>query len=301
MRACLVCNRSIVNSNNVHVQVFVQNHCSTLCELRVARSRGLCDFAYTGGRGVGIDPLRSYRLYVSVRCFLSSTFVPHRAEPPRSCGYPLHDPRGQHLVGRGNMSLDNPNPEIFERQERPKRCKAEGEPLDAGHVFEFIRDIQDPEHPYSLEQLNVVKEDLIILDHGNKRCQYASASLCTGAGEVLLPSSLICRVQFTPTIDHCSLATLIGLCIRTQLIRKLPKTYKLDVSVRLLLGRHKHQSDTWASSLRSSYQIETRSLAQRVCAVFTWTCCIHSVQTPSSGADHRRGPCIRGPSQQAAQ
>ena len=39
-------------------------------------------------------------------------------------------------------------------------------------------------------------------------------------------------MQFTPTIDHCSLATLIGLCIRTQLMRKLPATYKIDISVR---------------------------------------------------------------------
>jgi hypothetical protein len=68
------------------------------------------------------------------------------------------------------MNLDNPNPEVFERLERQRPPKAEGEPLDAGDVFEFIRDIQDPEHPYSLEQLNVVKEELISLDHDRKIC-----------------------------------------------------------------------------------------------------------------------------------
>lgn len=71
------------------------------------------------------------------------------------------------------MNLDNPNPEVFERQDRKRPAKGEGEALDGGDVFEFIRDIQDPEHPYSLEQLNVVKEELIALDHDRKTCTYA--------------------------------------------------------------------------------------------------------------------------------
>ena len=31
-------------------------------------------------------------------------------------------------------------------------------------ALQHIRDIQDPEHPYSLEQLHVVAEDLISID-----------------------------------------------------------------------------------------------------------------------------------------
>ncbi len=31
-------------------------------------------------------------------------------------------------------------------------------------ALQHIRDIQDPEHPYSLEQLHVVAEDLINID-----------------------------------------------------------------------------------------------------------------------------------------
>jgi hypothetical protein len=38
------------------------------------------------------------------------------------------------------------------------------EPIDAVEVFEHIRDITDPEHPYTLEQLNVVEESLITVD-----------------------------------------------------------------------------------------------------------------------------------------
>ncbi|PVU90211.1 hypothetical protein BB561_004983 [Smittium simulii] len=38
--------------------------------------------------------------------------------------------------------------------------------------------------------------------------------------------------EFTPTIPHCSMATLIGLSIRVCLIRNLPSRFKIDVKVR---------------------------------------------------------------------
>lgn len=34
-------------------------------------------------------------------------------------------------------------------------------------------------------------------------------------------------VMFTPTIPHCSMATLIGLCIRVKLLRSLPRRLKV--------------------------------------------------------------------------
>ncbi|CAO2043554.1 unnamed protein product [Urochloa humidicola] len=72
-----------------------------------------------------------------------------------------------------------------------------------------IRDIKDPEHPYSLEQLNVVTEDSVELNDENNYV----------------------RVTFTPTVEHCSMATVIGLCIRVKLIRSLPPRYKVDIRV----------------------------------------------------------------------
>lgn len=39
------------------------------------------------------------------------------------------------------------------------------------------------------------------------------------------------RVQFTPTVEHCSMATLIGLCIRVKLSNSLPERFKLDVTL----------------------------------------------------------------------
>jgi hypothetical protein len=38
-------------------------------------------------------------------------------------------------------------------------------------------------------------------------------------------------VFFTPTVSHCSMATLIGLCVRVQLLRALPPRFKVDIFV----------------------------------------------------------------------
>uniref|UniRef100_A0A8D2N1D3 Cytosolic iron-sulfur assembly component 2B n=4 Tax=Passeriformes TaxID=9126 RepID=A0A8D2N1D3_ZONAL len=38
-------------------------------------------------------------------------------------------------------------------------------------------------------------------------------------------------VEFTPTIPHCSMATLIGLSIKVKLLRSLPERFKLDVHI----------------------------------------------------------------------
>lgn len=70
---------------------------------------------------------------------------------------------------------------------------------------EHIRDIRDPEHPYTLEVLGVVrKEDIAVDDAGST-----------------------VSVQFTPTIPHCSMATLIGLTIKVKLLRSLPRRFKV--------------------------------------------------------------------------
>lgn len=90
--------------------------------------------------------------------------------------------------------------------------------VTAEEVFEYIRNLNDPEHPLTLEQLNVVSVDNI---HVNDR-----------ENTVL--------VQFTPTIPHCSMATLIGLCIRVKLIRSLPTRFK--VTVQIYPGSHQSEA-----------------------------------------------------------
>ena len=47
------------------------------------------------------------------------------------------------------------------------------------------------------------------------------------------------HVRFTPTIPHCSMATLIGLSIRVKLLRSLPSRFKVDV----LIEQGTHQSE----------------------------------------------------------
>ena len=39
------------------------------------------------------------------------------------------------------------------------------------------------------------------------------------------------KVDFTPTIPNCSMATLIGLMIRVKLLRYLPPRFKVDVNI----------------------------------------------------------------------
>lgn len=50
------------------------------------------------------------------------------------------------------------------------------------------------------------------------------------------------RVEFTPTVPHCSLATLIGLCIRVKLQRILTEKFKIDIYVKE--GTHSTEEDS---------------------------------------------------------
>jgi len=117
----------------------------------------------------------------------------------------------------GLERLENSNPMIFSCVEDRKLNEKEldeneTDPIDAREVFDIIRNINDPEHPLTLEELNVVDlEALRVEDDGRK------------------PPTV--TVMFTPTIPHCSMATLIGLSIRAKLQRSLPSRFKIDVQI----------------------------------------------------------------------
>ncbi|KFD63084.1 hypothetical protein M514_08018, partial [Trichuris suis] len=83
------------------------------------------------------------------------------------------------------------------------------DPFDAREVFDLIRSISDPEHPLTLEELNIVSESNVHVDDQQGKVE----------------------VYFTPTIPHCSMSMLIGLCIRAKLARTLPSRFKYDVIV----------------------------------------------------------------------
>eukprot|EP01059_Diplonema_ambulator_P023351 TRINITY_DN38797_c0_g1_i1.p1 TRINITY_DN38797_c0_g1~~TRINITY_DN38797_c0_g1_i1.p1 ORF type:complete len:165 (+),score=61.78 TRINITY_DN38797_c0_g1_i1:31-495(+) len=114
--------------------------------------------------------------------------------------------------------LINPNPDIYEVRELVREGgdiddEDTPEPIDKMELFELIRGVRDPEHPNTLEQLKVLSlEGVEMKDNG----------------EVL--------VWITPTVTHCSQATLIGLCVRVKLLRTLPPRYKVDL--RITPGTH---------------------------------------------------------------
>ncbi|CAK9215971.1 unnamed protein product [Sphagnum troendelagicum] len=132
--------------------------------------------------------------------------------------------------------LINANPVVHERKERSSRPVATNsedssdiDHFDSLEIFDIllstkcvnkildskipsihhVRDITDPEHPYSLEQLNVVTEDSIFVDD----------------------SKSYVKVTFTPTVQHCSMATVIGLSLRLKLLRCLPPRFKVDIQL----------------------------------------------------------------------
>ncbi|KAF8352263.1 FAM96B protein [Amanita rubescens] len=83
----------------------------------------------------------------------------------------------------------------------------EVEPIDQDEVFELIRSIYDPEHPNTLEELRVVSAPQITIKENH------------------------IKVEFTPTVPHCGMSTLIGLTIRVRLLRSLPSRFKVDIFV----------------------------------------------------------------------
>lgn len=119
----------------------------------------------------------------------------------------------------------NKNPKIKEIQIQKKEIKFNDGTLvdvNSNTVFELIRNIKDPEHPQTLEQLDVVSLDLInvyedIVD-GNQLCNKGS------------PVKNV-KVYFRPTIPHCSMASLIGLAIKIQLLKHISCEYCITVLV----------------------------------------------------------------------
>uniref|UniRef100_A0A8C6WW55 Cytosolic iron-sulfur assembly component 2B n=1 Tax=Neogobius melanostomus TaxID=47308 RepID=A0A8C6WW55_9GOBI len=110
--------------------------------------------------------------------------------------------------------LENANPVIFQRSGERLLTGSEADedvhdPIDDREIFDLIRSINDPEHPLSLEELNVVEQVRVKVDD---------------AGSTV-------GIEFTPTIPHCSMATLIGLSIKVKLLRSLPDRFKIDVHI----------------------------------------------------------------------
>ncbi|PKI84120.1 Cytosolic iron-sulfur assembly component 2B [Malassezia vespertilionis] len=108
-----------------------------------------------------------------------------------------------------------PHTSIFTDNDEEDAVETSNDVIDAREVFDLVRSITDPEHPLTLEQLAVVNESHIQVDEGDLSAKR--------------PASV--TLAFTPTIPHCSMATLIGLSLRVRLLRALPSRYKVNISI----------------------------------------------------------------------
>ncbi|KAI1326965.1 hypothetical protein F5Y16DRAFT_217284 [Xylariaceae sp. FL0255] len=105
------------------------------------------------------------------------------------------------------------------------------EPIDEQEIYDLISSISDPEHPLSLGQLSVVNLPDIHIDPPPSTTQPADPNTLTTV-----------LVKITPTITHCTLATVIGLGIRVRLEQALPPNYRIDVVIKE--GTHSQADQT---------------------------------------------------------
>ncbi|KAJ7702229.1 hypothetical protein B0H17DRAFT_1043266 [Mycena rosella] len=157
------------------------------------------------------------------------------------------------------VEIFNPNPTIF-APVKPLKCsktdslwvsdpsdpradgdEAESEELiDQDEIFDLIRSIYDPEHPNTLEELRVV-----------------SAPQITVSGNRVM-------VEFTPTVPHCGMSTLIGLSIRVRLLRALPSRFKIDITLKpgshqseLAVNKQLNDKERVAAALENPVLVQT--------------------------------------------
>ncbi|KAM7100560.1 cytosolic iron-sulfur assembly component 2B isoform X2 [Mycteria americana] len=141
---------------------------------------------------------------------------------------------GPGLGPGGGAALENANPLIYRRSgERPVTAREEDDELpdsiDDREIFDLIRSINDPEHPLTLEELNVVEQVRVKVNDAESTV----------------------AVEFTPTIPHCSMATLIGLSIKLD-VHITPGTHASEHAVNKQLA----DKERVAAALENSHLLE---------------------------------------------
>ena len=104
------------------------------------------------------------------------------------------------------------------QSESDSDADSDAEPIDEQEIYDLISTMSDPEHPITLGSLAVV-------------------SLPDIAIKPTIPNRPDSRLQtvtvlVTPTITHCSLATVIGLGVRVRLEESLPPRFRVDVKIK---------------------------------------------------------------------
>ncbi|GAA0158422.1 hypothetical protein LIER_15454 [Lithospermum erythrorhizon] len=106
------------------------------------------------------------------------------------------------------LGLINANPVVHAKKERVARTQDHHHHAINFFLFQ-VTYLLNPEHPYSLEQLSVLSEESVTVNEK--------------LGRIL--------ITFRPTIQHCSMATVIGLCLREKLKNHFPPHFKVDIKV----------------------------------------------------------------------
>lgn len=139
-------------------------------------------------------------------------YKPNRLSTAQSDRRLLDDKRGGDLFLINSIAGGNVMDEEDDRDEASRSLfqpTTSFQPFDASEIFDIIRNIKDPEYSYTLEALKIVEEENIHIDNENS----------------------IVTVYFTPTVPHCSQATVIGLMIHVKLYQSLPPYFKIDVQI----------------------------------------------------------------------
>ena len=123
---------------------------------------------------------------------------------------------------------------LKERQKLENDDAIEDE-IDIYEIFDLIRIINDPEHPFNLEELNIISLDDIIVDNLNRTI----------------------KIFFTPTIENCIFANSIGLSIKKKLLNFISPKYNIIV----LIKEPKNENDKIKNKkLNDKERLETSNL-----------------------------------------
>lgn len=107
------------------------------------------------------------------------------------------------------------SPKTLSRNEGPSFYACEADRV----CTDLISPISDPEHPLTLGSLSVVNlPDIFLTPTFPERGSSSPLTTLT--------------VLITPTITHCSLATVIGLGVRVRLEQALPPRFRVDVRIK---------------------------------------------------------------------
>jgi hypothetical protein len=180
----------------------------------------------------------------------------------------------------------------------------------------LIRHIHDPEHPHSLEQLGVVFKAGVQVSRecgppvspaarpgtgvdgksGAVGVSSPGSSMGIAVAVRASPNGVddndgvnagfvggvpteheVVEVEFKPTVPHCSLATLIGLCIRTKILLTIPHA---KLTIRIKEGAHQtaDQSQLIISARKPiAASLRLRAVSQLHC-LFVRVTCVLSVE-----------------------